>query len=86
MLARRVPFIGQMELTECGAASLAMVLAYHGRHVPLAELREACAVSRDGCNAVDIVKAAKHFGLAERTLLYTRQRIRWGDRELAEPC
>lgn len=60
---KRVPFIPQMEVAECGAASLAMVLAYHGHHAPLAEVREACAVSRDGTNAFDIVDAAQRYGL-----------------------
>lgn len=55
---RRVPFIAQMEATECGAASLAMVLAYHGHHAPLPEVRAACGVSRDGAGAKGIVQAA----------------------------
>ncbi|HSO34500.1 MAG TPA: peptidase domain-containing ABC transporter [Labilithrix sp.] len=59
----RVPFIAQMEMTECGAASLAMVLAYHRCWVPLAELREACSVSRDGTSALDVSNAAQHYGL-----------------------
>jgi ABC-type bacteriocin/lantibiotic exporter with double-glycine peptidase domain len=52
-----------MELAECGAASLAMVLAYHGHHVPLAEMRRACGVSRDGASALDLVRAARAHGL-----------------------
>ncbi len=60
---RRVPFIPQMEATECGAASLAMILGYHGHHLPLVEARQACGVSRDGASALSILRAARDLGL-----------------------
>ncbi len=59
----KVPVIMQMEALECGAACLAMVLAYYRKWIPLEQVRLDCGVSRDGSNMKNVYLAAKHYGL-----------------------
>ncbi len=59
----KVPVIMQLEMTECGAASLAMVMAYFDKWLTLEQTRQDCAVSRDGSNAKNIMVAAKSYGM-----------------------
>ena len=59
----KVPVIMQMEALECGAACLAMILAYYRKWIPLEQVRYDCGVSRDGSNMKNVYLAAQHYGL-----------------------
>ena len=72
----KVPVILQMEELECGAASLAMVLAYYKKWVPLEQVRTACGVSRDGCSAWNVLEAAKEYGLKGKGFRYSLKYLR----------
>ncbi|MBR3019078.1 MAG: NHLP family bacteriocin export ABC transporter peptidase/permease/ATPase subunit [Clostridia bacterium] len=58
----RVPVVMQLEALECGAACLAMVMAYYNKWVSLEQVRVDCGVSRDGSKAKNIVRAARSYG------------------------
>ena len=58
----KVPVVMQMEALECGAACLAMVMAWYRKWVPLEVVRVDCGVSRDGSNAKNVMLAARHYG------------------------
>jgi NHLM bacteriocin system ABC transporter peptidase/ATP-binding protein len=62
----KVNTVFQMEGTECGAASLGMILRYYDAEIPLERLRVDTGVTRDGCNAKNIVRGAKLYGLKGR--------------------
>jgi ABC-type bacteriocin/lantibiotic exporter with double-glycine peptidase domain len=63
---RRVPVVRQLAVADCGAAALAMVLGYHGREVPLDEIRKAVGIGRSGSNAASLLRVGRAYGMRGR--------------------
>ena len=79
----KVPVIMQMEALECGAASLAMVLAYYQKWIPLEQVRRDCGVSRDGSNMKNVYLAARHYGLEAHGYRMEVENLK---KDVAFPC
>ena len=71
---RRVPVIIQMDMAECGAACLAMILTYYGRKTGISEVRERCGAGRDGLAALSLVKVARSYGLRTRAISLKKEK------------
>jgi ATP-binding cassette, subfamily B, bacterial len=65
-LRKRIPIVRQAMTTDCGAACLSMVLAYHGKRVPLEEIRKGLGVGRDGTTAAALLRLGRAHGLRGR--------------------
>ena len=72
----KVPTILQMEATECGAASLSMILAHYNLWLPLEKLRQECGVNRDGSKASCIIRAARNRGCNANGYRWSADRIK----------
>ena len=79
----KVPVMMQMEALECGAASLAMILAYYDKWIPLEKLRVDCGVSRDGSNAKNVLIAARSYGMVAKGYRYEPEDLK---KEGQFPC
>lgn len=70
-----VPSVLQMEKTECGAASLSMILKYYGKNISLEQLRDECGIGRNGCSTSKLLKVAKDHGLEPKAYQLTMQEL-----------
>ncbi|MBQ1312012.1 MAG: NHLP family bacteriocin export ABC transporter peptidase/permease/ATPase subunit [Blautia sp.] len=59
----KVPVVMQLEMLECGAACLTMIMNYYQKWIPLEKARVDCGVSRDGASVKNIIVAAKNYGM-----------------------
>ncbi|HEY0142864.1 MAG TPA: peptidase domain-containing ABC transporter [Thermoanaerobaculia bacterium] len=63
---KRIPLVRQTTETDCAAACLTMVLAFHGKVQRLDDVRQLLGVGRDGADALSVVKGARFHGLRAR--------------------
>ena len=74
---RRIPVVRQLSETECGAASLAMAMGYHGRLMRLEQVRQVMGAARDGVSALDILRAARTLGMRGRGVSLDQEALRY---------
>lgn len=83
-MKQRVPLIKQHDVKDCSAASLCMILAYHGKKIPLAAAREAIQVDQYGASIYGLQKGAGMFGLIAKAYEGSAQDVLEAFQE--EPC
>lgn len=66
MVKKKVPFIEQMNQTECGIACISMISAYYENHISLFKIREEIGNGRDGNSLMEILHIAKHLNFDAR--------------------
>jgi ATP-binding cassette subfamily B protein len=62
----KYPVILQHDVTDCGAACLAMVCKRYGLKVPITRIREAAGTDKQGTNAYGMIKAAEKLGFSAK--------------------
>ncbi|MBX6364096.1 MAG: peptidase domain-containing ABC transporter [Gemmatimonadetes bacterium] len=67
-MRRRVPRVRQRDGSDCGAACLAAVAAYHGVRIPIARIRQLAGTDRSGTSAFGLVEAAGRLGLSAKAV------------------
>jgi len=60
---RKIPFVPQLTPNDCGVACLSSALSFHGKHVPINELRGALGSGRNGVTAKRLLQVARTYGL-----------------------
>ena len=75
-ILRKVPVLWQTEACECGVVCLAMVAAYHGRDLDLADMRVRGLAGARGSTLSDLVALAESEGMNCRGLRLEPQQLR----------
>lgn len=60
---KKYPFVKQLDLKDCGVASLLMIIKYYNGNTSIEKLRELTHTSKSGVSAYHLIEAAKKIGL-----------------------
>jgi ATP-binding cassette subfamily B protein len=62
------PIIKQHDITDCGAACLAMISKFYGLKMPISKIREVAGTDKQGTNALGMIKAAEQLGFTAKAV------------------
>lgn len=60
--------VRQHDITDCGAACLASVAAYHGLQMPIARIRQLAFTDQKGTNILGLIEAATKLGFSAKAV------------------
>lgn len=65
--------IRQHDITDCGAACLAMISKHYGLRIPISKIREIAGTDKRGTNVFGMVKAAEQLGFSAKSIKGDRE-------------
>lgn len=63
---KKRPEIKQHDITDCGAACLASISAFHGLQFPISRIRQFASTDKKGTNILGLVEAAQKLGFSAK--------------------
>jgi ATP-binding cassette, subfamily C, bacteriocin exporter len=58
--------VKQRDITDCGAACLASIAAYHGLEIPISKIRQMASTDQKGTNILGLIEAAEKMGFSAK--------------------
>ncbi len=58
--------VKQRDITDCGAACLASIAAYHGLEIPISKIRQMASTDQKGTNILGLIEAADKMGFSAK--------------------
>jgi ATP-binding cassette subfamily B protein len=62
MRRRRYPYYEQLDASDCGPSCLKMVAKFHGRNIPISQIRKIAYLNRQGTSLLSLSHAAESLG------------------------